>query len=289
MVSNFLEDNNILSADQYGFRKNHSTLHAASSLYDFLLRTKESKQFSATCFLDLSKAFDTVNHRILLQKLKHYGFSGSCNDWFRSYLSDRHQTVSYDGLLSPLSPLQYGVPQGSILGPILFLLYINDITSCSRVLKFVLFADDTSVCCSSRKCEEAIAMLSDESSNVSKWLTSYPHHFIIPSSYTTAVYCTSDSSLAQLNQYSCLLISHKFMYEPHNFSRLFTRQSAVHNYPTRTQNLNLVRPFTTLTISSHFLKTAAPKEWNKLPLEFKFIKSISLFKSTVKDYLLALI
>ena len=95
--------------------------------------------------LDLQKAFDTVNHGILLNKLEHYGIRGSVLDWFKSYLSERRQFVSINGSSSSLMTTTCGVPQGSVLGPLLFLIYVSDLPKVSKKLKFYLFADDTNI------------------------------------------------------------------------------------------------------------------------------------------------
>lgn len=130
---------------QFGFRKHHSTYMALLSLFDNLTRNLDNGEITAGIFLDLSKAFDTVDHSILINKLNHYGVRGNSCDWFASYLTNRQQFVHINGTNSNFSLIHCGVPQGSILGPLLFLIYINDITNTSDICNFILFADDTNV------------------------------------------------------------------------------------------------------------------------------------------------
>ena len=96
-------------------------------------------------FIDLKKAFDTIDHEILVNKLKFYGIRGVALDWLKSYLNNRKQYVNFNGTSSDMKTILCGIPQGSILGPTLFLLFINDICNVSKLLKFVLFADDTNI------------------------------------------------------------------------------------------------------------------------------------------------
>ena len=105
----------------------------------------DKRLFSCGIFIDLKKAFDTVDHKILLHKLNHYGFRGVINKWFSSYLQDRTQTAQIDSYISARNHITCGVPQGSVLGPLLFVICINDIQGCSEKLKFYLFADDTNI------------------------------------------------------------------------------------------------------------------------------------------------
>ena len=115
-------------------------------LIDKINNAVEEKKSSTGIFLDLSKAFDTIDHNILLYKMDNYGFGGIVYEWFKSYLSNRKQYVSVDSNRSDLQHIICGVPQGSTLGPLLFILYINDITNyTSDILDFVLFADDSTI------------------------------------------------------------------------------------------------------------------------------------------------
>ena len=107
--------------------------------------TIDSGTFGCGIFVDLRKAFDTVNHEILLSKLEHYGIRGKELNWFKSYLTDRKQYVSFNEKSSELLGNSCGVPQGSVLGPLRFLMYTNDLPNIGKILKFYLFADDTNI------------------------------------------------------------------------------------------------------------------------------------------------
>ena len=139
----YLNDNKILYAFQFGFRKNHSAAMALITLVDRISMALENGEFTLGLFLDFSKAFDTINYEIMYMKLFHYGIRGCALDWFKSYLTNRKQYVYYNGVCSSSLPVICGVPQGSILGPLLFLIYVNDIAYVSDYLFTVMFADDT--------------------------------------------------------------------------------------------------------------------------------------------------
>ena len=141
----FLDSNNSLYELQFGFRHKFSTNHALLSITDKIRDNLDNKTFSCGVFVDLEKAFDTVNHNILLKKLEHYGIRGPALSWFTSYLSSRKQLVVLDGLSSSLSKISCGVPQGSILGPLLFLIYINDMHTSVQFSTVYHFADDTNL------------------------------------------------------------------------------------------------------------------------------------------------
>ena len=165
----FLEVHNVLYSLQFGFQENHSIDHALVSLTEAVRNTLDNKKLGCGIFIDLQKAFDTVNHRILLSKLEHYGIRGCALEWFRSYLSDRKQYVSIDGINSNLLPISCGVPQGSVLGPLLFLIYINDLPNASKKLTFYLFADDTNIYYECKDLYNLNKIVNKELKFVKKW------------------------------------------------------------------------------------------------------------------------
>ena len=169
-MEGFLRVNNILYKHQYGFRKEHNTfhpvLHFINNIYDAL--NNEMPKFCLGIFLDFKKAFDTVHRKILLEKLKHYGFRGVANHWFENYLQGRKQFVSIDGVDSELSEIEFGVPQGSVLGPLLFLLFINDLDKATNFSTF-MFADDTTFQLSAQNLLQLTDTANNELEKASIW------------------------------------------------------------------------------------------------------------------------
>ena len=169
-LATFIDQNNLLYSSQYGFRKGHSTYMAALKFTDDIAFNLDNGISTVALFIDLSKAFDTINHTILLNKLYIYGIRGVAHNWFRSYLTHRKQYVHFNSKHSTINNVNIGVPQGSILGPLLFILYINDMYKSSSLLKFILFADDTTVYYHNSDVERAIHVASLELNNLATWL-----------------------------------------------------------------------------------------------------------------------
>ena len=144
-VYDYFTKNKLLYKSQYGFRKKHSTELAGLELNDIIIENLDQQKLPIAIFLDLSKAFDTIDHEILLDKLKYYGISGSALLWFHSYLGNRRQYVQYKDAFSSYADLKTGVPQGSILGPLLFIIYMNDIAEITKKFHFTIYADDTTL------------------------------------------------------------------------------------------------------------------------------------------------
>ena len=166
----FLEKNNLLYSLQFGFRSKHSTSHTLISMTEKIRNTIDNGNYGCGIFIDLKKAFDTVNHSILLRKLDHYGIRGISLQWSESYLSNRNQYVSVNGHTSEQLSITHGVPQGSVLGPLLFLIFINDLPKVSMFLNFYLFADDTNIYYESSDLLNIQKIVNRELRKVRKWL-----------------------------------------------------------------------------------------------------------------------
>jgi len=169
----FINDTNQYYEHQYGFRADNSTIHPIIHLLNRVAQENDTKDKKLTMavFLDLSKSFDTINHDILLTKFDRMGIRGTAKKWFESYLSDRRQCTFTHGTMSTLNLIHYGVSEGSILGPILFLLYINDIGR-ATTLPVLSFADDTTVSVSSASVEYLYTRMNTELIALSQWFMS---------------------------------------------------------------------------------------------------------------------
>ena len=144
-IFNYLNNNNILTDKQYGFRERRNTSMALLRMINDVTQELDNTNFFIGLFLDLSKVFDTVNHSLQLKKIYHYGIRGTPHHWFTDYLSNRKQYASVDNIVSDMTLVKCGVPHESILGPLLLILFNNDIINASKLANFILFADDTNI------------------------------------------------------------------------------------------------------------------------------------------------
>jgi hypothetical protein len=169
----FLTKNNILYKHQYGFRPKHCTVHPIMHLLSHCANasSKPEQEFTLAVLCDLSKAFDVINHEILLEKLKIYGIRGIVNDWFKSYLSERSQFVEIDNIKSQKLSIKCGVPQGSILGPLLYLIYVNDIGRSGKA-NILSFADDTTLYLSGTDLNKLYGDANKQINNLFEWFCS---------------------------------------------------------------------------------------------------------------------
>ena len=169
-LMSFLEEHRILCESQYGFRRKRNTTNAVSELYLNAINAMLKNEITLATFIDFSKAFDTIDHRILLDKMPSYGIRGRALDWIRSYLSNRSMTVSIQGCLSEEVQLsQYGVPQGSIIGPILYIIYANDLNACLTHAKAIFYADDTTLFLSGKFANNLAEHMNDDLGRVKNW------------------------------------------------------------------------------------------------------------------------
>ena len=162
-------ENIILYDKQFGFRNGYSTSHAINTLVDKVSKSLDKGKIVGGVYLDIRKAFDSISHQILLDKLHKIGIRGNIHCLLKSYLMFRSQYVTYSGAKSDVKFVESGVPQGSILGPLLFIL-LNDFSRSSTLLFSILFADDTSVFLEGAEYSELIKSLNNELENVTKWL-----------------------------------------------------------------------------------------------------------------------
>ena len=168
-LRNYIDKNSLLFNGQYGFRTNHSTNLALNEMVKVIVNAMDNDMCSIGVFIDLKKAFDTVNHNLLIKKFKYYGIRGVASNFLETYLKDRSQYVQFKGEKSYRKNILCGVPQGSILGPLLFILYINDMHKVSDLLHFIIFADDTNIFHQDKYPARLVNTLNIELEKLSEW------------------------------------------------------------------------------------------------------------------------
>lgn len=167
-MDKFIDKYKLLTDSQYGFRKGRSTSLALTELIEEITNSTDKKQYEVGVFIDLKKVFNTINHDII-NKLERLGIRGLVLDWLSNYLKDRKQFVKLGDYTSDCLDIECGVPQGSVLGPKLFILYINDICKVSEQLKFVFFADDTNIFGSGQNLEQLLDLITSEFGKIKQW------------------------------------------------------------------------------------------------------------------------
>ena len=169
-IYKLFSENNIIYPLQFGFRQQYSTFHALISFTKDIRKNIDKGSIGCGIFVDLQKAFDIVKHDILLAKLEHYGIRGMANNWFKSQLFNRKQFVSINGHISNQTSVKYGVPQGSVIGPLLFLIYINDRNLAITFCKVHHFADDTNLLHFSKPVNKLNKYINLDMKNLTDWL-----------------------------------------------------------------------------------------------------------------------
>ena len=167
---NYFEQYNLLTPHQHGFRRNYSTESATLSFTNYLTEALNNDKYTIGVFLDFSKAFECIDHHILIEKLENMGIRGKMLQLMADYLSGREQKVYYNGAFSDSRNIKYGVPQGTILGPLLFAVYVNDVVNVSIELLLALYADDKSLCMSDKNPYNLIRRMNIELVKLYDWI-----------------------------------------------------------------------------------------------------------------------
>ena len=168
-LSNFLKKHNVLFEGQYGFRKARSTTDAIMDLTGNIVDGLNKKMFTIALFLDMSKAFDTIKHETLLKKMELYGIRGISLDWFKSYLTDRNIRVLFKESLSEKYEVKFGTPQGSVLGPLLYIILTNDMPKCLKFTRAVMFADDTTIYATGSNVRFLYRKINEDLNKITQW------------------------------------------------------------------------------------------------------------------------
>ena len=219
-LHDFITKNRIISEFQFGFQKFHSTTHATYDSIDFIKQSHSRSRHVLALFIDLSKAFDTIDHKILMHKLYNHGIRGLPYELILSYLSNRFRCTEFNGHTSDKEKVVYGIPQGSVLGPLLFLLYINDMQNCNKDanIKFVLYADDTDVFIASDTIEKCIEEANYILASIEKYISSNLLHINLDKScYMWFKYKNIKSCLCTTNK--CPLDNSKNKSSPKNYKQ----------------------------------------------------------------------
>ena len=196
-LNNFFAKFNIISPNQYGFQKRKGTSDALSNLTEYVYKNLNANKHVVSLFIDLKKAYDTVQHDILLDKLECYGIRGTMLEWFGSYLRDRKNYVRIGKANSSIASTNIGVPQGSVLGSLLFTIYINDLPKVSKILNTVLFADDTNFSYAHLNFSDLISTFNIELKNIDAWLIR--NRLSLNVSKTTAINFSTRPASSNLN------------------------------------------------------------------------------------------
>ena len=174
-VYNFLNSTNQIYEKQYGFRAKHSCENAVSDLVGELVKNIQDKKYTVTLFLDLSKAFDTLEYKVIFHKMHKYGIRGTALNWFKNYLTNRQLRVKINpgehgtNIISDSFPVTYGNPQGSCLGPLIFLIFCNDLSNSLMHSTCIQFADDTTIYCSSKNLRYLKWQIMEDLNSISDW------------------------------------------------------------------------------------------------------------------------
>ena len=168
-LANHFESGSLLAKEQHGFRKDHSTIHAIAQFTDHVSKKLDAKLTTLALFIDFRKAFDCVQHPILLEKLKNMNLDSSVTEWVKSYLTNRQQRVYANSYYSSYQNVTQGVPQGSVLGPLFYIVYANDLSKIVKNCKFALYADDTVLYISEKDIEVSIRKLQEDIDALSTW------------------------------------------------------------------------------------------------------------------------
>ena len=165
----YLNDSNLFFQKQLRFREGHSTNHAHIQLINNVFYSFNQNKYTRGVFIDLSKAFDTVDHNILLKKLSLYGIKNNNLKWFSSYLSNSKQFIQAGAIKTSYEGITCGVPQGSILGPLLFIIYVNDLCNVSKILEPIMFADDANLFFSHKNIKDLFQAVNSELGKIFQW------------------------------------------------------------------------------------------------------------------------